>query len=795
MGLESEEPIINQCPECRQDLDVTELSPFSKIVCPYCGAAVRVRTRLGQYEITSMLGEGGMSQVFLANDLTLGRKVALKILHHYLTQDSKLTEMFEREATLTASINHPNVVKVYTVGSENGYFYIAMELVDAVSVEQMIVQKGALPEKKVLDILHGVVCGLRAAFQANLIHRDIKPGNMLMTKDGVAKLVDFGLAVTQGGAEENEDLWATPFYVPPEKLIREPDTYLGDIYALGATGFHAIAGQPPFEANTSSLEELIDIKSAGVDLKAVAPQCSKKTVELIEKMMAYSAKDRPNSYDQLLKLIEDCQGKGGLAGGGHVLPQTGGRSWLGIGLAGAAVVAVAAFFLLRGGGGNSELDSLLGKQGDRVISVEEREAARKMLDGRNAMVGGSFREARQIFTDLEGNESFTQPIRGWNMFNRGLVDLLSGKEKTARDSFAKLAKQSGFDSPEVEPYGEFFSQAGKLLSDPLPVLRSEFNPDEETFETVGLLAAGLKNWHQGQFAEANRFLSDFAGVEAPKSDSWIGQLKPQAQKYLNDFKTVEKLPNPSLRMSKEELEKVKARLRTASQSLQTRGALTELIDARIQRADRFIVSAGQPIAPGPGPDPGPSAPVEKEWSGPELNDLKILQDLVDTFSDYRETYLFSGAALKLEGAQVTTGRGKALRSDLVTGYHSADQFIEGLAERLAQGTYSGIIRRKRGLPLDAKITAANTESFTVDLGFGPNEVEIEKFDPAWLVEAAQATMGAPSTANLPGWKECFWFAQVCGLSGEARSIALKIVDVDQPFKQSGQRFKKITFEN
>ena len=170
---------------------------------------------MGQYQITGMLGEGGMSQVFKSFDMHLGREVALKVLHQSLSRDSALTAMFEREAKLTASILHPNVVKVFTVGNEDGYFFIAMELVDATSLEQVIASTGALPEKEVLHVAHDVVAGLKAAYHEGLIHRDIKPGNMLVTGEGTSKLVDFGLAVQQGGDDESDDVWATPYYVPP----------------------------------------------------------------------------------------------------------------------------------------------------------------------------------------------------------------------------------------------------------------------------------------------------------------------------------------------------------------------------------------------------------------------------------------------------------------------------------------------------------------------------------------------------------------------------------------------------
>ena len=787
MESETDELIINQCLECRQDLDVTELSPFSKIVCPYCSASVRVRTRLSQYEIQSMLGEGGMSQVFLADDLTLGRKVALKILHQSLTRDEKLTQMFEREAKLTASINHPNVVKVFTVGSDQGYFYIAMELVDAVSVEQMLANDGALPEKQVLNIAYDVVCGLRAAYQENLIHRDIKPGNMLVTKDGTAKLVDFGLAVAQGVADDSEDLWATPFYVPPEKLVREPDTHLGDIYALGATCFHALAGQPPFAANTSSLEDLIEIKAQGVDLKTAAPNTSKETVKLVQQMMSYDGGDRPSSYDELLKQIETCQGDKKFRRSSGKSKKSGLiKLAIGVGVAG---ILVFAGLKIAGLKNKSDLDSLLGGSGERVISAEERGAARKMLAGRDAMVKGRLQEALGIFRSLEGNKNFSQPSLAWNTFSHGLVELLLENETKARETFSQLTKQSGFDGEKLKPYGDFFHQLGATLSDPLPVLRSDLSPSPDSFQSIGLLAAGLKNWEHGEFAEASRFFSDFAKVDRPASDPWIGNLKSNIEPYQSDYLLFKRLPNPSSQMPKAELKEVRLKLRSGLSSLKTSGKMKQVIGARITRADQFIAAADNPA---PKPVPPPPDP-NTEWTEAELSELEQLQTRVDGFKEYRTTYLFTGAVLKLESVSMTTPNGKALRDDLIEGYRYADGFISGLVERLNLGNYSGIVRRKEGDPLDAAITKATETVLTVDLGFGPTDVEIEEFDPRWLIEASEKTLGAPSGENVESRKETFWFAIACGLKEESNRLVGEVAQGDPFFKTSISRIAKIEF--
>ena len=339
--VEEKRPLVNHCPECGKALDVSGMGPFAKIECPHCSASVRVRTTMGQYQIVGLLGEGGMSQVFRAVDINLGREVALKILHQSLSSDGALTSMFEREAKLTASIVHPNVVKVFTVGNDHGYFFIAMELVNAISLDRLIVNKGSLSESEVLAIALNVTNGLKAAHGEDLIHRDIKPGNMLVTGEGTTKLVDFGLAVQQGGQDESEDLWATPFYVPPEKLDGDPDTFKGDIYSLGATLYHALAGKPPFEANTASIEELKETKKSLVDLKSAAPGLSKQVIRLVEKMMAYAPADRFQSYDEVIAQIEEVQKRQfGIDPGGRVRK---GNKRTRYALMGAGLVVVVIF--------------------------------------------------------------------------------------------------------------------------------------------------------------------------------------------------------------------------------------------------------------------------------------------------------------------------------------------------------------------------------------------------------------------------------------------------------------------
>jgi len=319
------EPILNTCPECSGIVDVSAVRPYEKIACPHCGNAVRVRIMFGKFTILAEIGEGGMSRVFRAHDATLGREVALKVLHSHFGEHPELIAQFEKEARLTASINHANVVQVYSVGRDQGYFYIAMELLQNENLDSML-SRTRIPEATALRLIHEVTLGLAAAYRHGLIHRDIKPGNILFDRSGTAKLVDFGLALVLGDEEEMADIWATPHYVPPEKLQGLPDDLRGDVYSLGATLFHILAGLPPHQLDTISTSELLQIKSQPANLRAAAPKLRSRTVQLVHKMMAFDPKDRYTSYPELIRAIEEARAEADPAfvmPGGHGKDQCG----------------------------------------------------------------------------------------------------------------------------------------------------------------------------------------------------------------------------------------------------------------------------------------------------------------------------------------------------------------------------------------------------------------------------------------------------------------------------------------
>ena len=303
-------PVIDSCPSCGGQIDVTEELPFAQIYCPHCGEAMRARRVFNNFELVELIGEGGMGSVFKAYDHTLGRMVALKVLRREMSAREDERAKLEQEARVTASVNHPHVVRVYSFGEADGQFYLAMELVEKGSLDDLMSIQSRVSEAQVLEIGVQIAQGLEAAAEKGLIHRDVKPGNILFADAHTTKIVDFGLArVLEEEAEARGEIWGTPYYIAPERLNYEPEDFRSDIYSLGGTLFHAIAGRPPFEAESASLVALKQVKSQPVSLEAFAPDAAPETAYVINRMLEKNPDDRYADYGELVEHLEFARSK------------------------------------------------------------------------------------------------------------------------------------------------------------------------------------------------------------------------------------------------------------------------------------------------------------------------------------------------------------------------------------------------------------------------------------------------------------------------------------------------------
>ena len=208
---------------------------------------------IGSYKIVGQLGKGGMGVVYRAQDMALARPAALKLLPQHLVDDEDVIKRFGREARASARLNHPNIVTIYGVGRHENLYFIAMELIDGKPLDVLIKEKGKFETREALEIIQQSADALAEAHGHGIIHRDIKPQNIMLDKSGRVRVMDFGLALS---GFENTKLTATgmtmgtPQYMSPEQWEDSKVDARSDIYSLGITLYEMLAGAPPFDANT-----------------------------------------------------------------------------------------------------------------------------------------------------------------------------------------------------------------------------------------------------------------------------------------------------------------------------------------------------------------------------------------------------------------------------------------------------------------------------------------------------------------------------------------------------------------
>ncbi len=725
--------MIAECPVCGAKSDVTAHEPFTKVSCPVCGAQFHARREFHHYLLEAQCGTGGMSRVFKARDTSLDRSVALKILNKACSRDSARVRQFEKEAEITARVSHPNVVRVFTAGRDQGYFYIAMELVEGGSLESLLRHQGKLPEARVLEIALQAVQGLRAAHKAGLIHRDMKPGNILFSGDGTAKIVDFGLAIFARDADGKGEIWATPYYVPPETLYHEPEDFRSDIYSLGATLYHALLGRPPCEMDNAPLVELRAFKSKPVHVKPAATKLSEETCALLERTLAVKRENRHRSYDELLDHLKYAQRQLRRGSKGKPWPgrhRRGFAPWAWAAGA-AAVVAAASWWAMRPAeapavprGGGLLLSGADPESGvDGAVSAQYGQA-------REALLRGDFAKGRELFGQLGNSPDTPQPTRHWAVFNAGLCALFAGDNEAARHSYESILRdgpyEEGGNKSEGPGMAQFFVRAAGWLA------AGQAVPPERVAEcstsdprAAGLLAAGLKNWNHGDAAAALPFLQAFAGATVP---AWLESTKRLLGGRIQDCLAAAALTTPDVsQFTAEQADAALASARAAFARLTIGGPVKDQASARVNALESAVRLRKRELA----------AAVASQRARQANAEFKQILDLnaAALASAMRGDYQFADTAAKLEALSIASPEAAPVRDVHAATWRKAHQFLELLVKDLAARPSEGVVQQA-GVPARALISASGA-TLTAKFAQGPPATfPVTRAPPGLLLELA-----------------------------------------------------------
>ena len=257
-----------------------------------------------RYEILEKVGTGGMADVYRAKDNRLNRYVALKVLKTEYSEDTKFVSKFRQEAQAVAAITHPNIVSVYDVGEEEGMHYIVMEFVDGITLKRYIDQKGKLRVKEAVGIALQIAAGLDAAHAHNIIHRDIKPQNILISRDGTAKVSDFGIAKAASSNTITANAMGSVHYISPEQARGGFSDEKSDIYSLGVTLYEMLSGTMPFTGESAVAVALAHIQEDATPLAAIDATIPKGLSNIVSKCMQKKTELR---YPSAADLIADLK--------------------------------------------------------------------------------------------------------------------------------------------------------------------------------------------------------------------------------------------------------------------------------------------------------------------------------------------------------------------------------------------------------------------------------------------------------------------------------------------------------
>ncbi len=538
------------CLACGGAMNVSAVAPFANVECPTCGKHSRVKCEFGPYTLVRRHAVGGMSMVFVARDHTLDREVALKILSEDFSADERRIAAFEEEARITASFSHPHVVRVLRTGRAFGRFYIAMELVPGGHFEHQIKERGKIPEAEMLPLAIQLAQGLKAAHAAGLIHRDVKPGNILLDAEGHAKLVDFGLAlVTHGGNAQAEEVWATPYYVPPETIEGAPEDFRSDIYAFGATLYHALAGFPSCGEETMATEILRAAKKNVVPLGTADPTLSSGTCAIVERAMAYDPKDRFASYDEMIAQLEIALKRVSLRAAGTDESSGSAAKRRARKKQGEVItLAVAGLVLLVAVSGGiwwvTRKDPSLGLKKPVALvnppilpeatAAATTDIAKSYREARAAVAARAFETAAADFAKLLENPEVQEPTRTWAGVEAVVASYLNGKAGDARTQ-AKAASAHALAVPEQSRiHGGVIKMLGLLPRLPaIPATEIDSSASDAPHVMAWMLA-GLKDWEQGLTGEAVGWFTAVVAAKISADDSWLKIYQSIASDYLAD---------------------------------------------------------------------------------------------------------------------------------------------------------------------------------------------------------------------------------------------------------------------
>jgi serine/threonine protein kinase len=754
MATEETLSTSQNCPACGASIDTSGAEPLARVACPKCGEKVRVERTFDHFVLLETLGIGGMGTVYKARDTLLDRMVALKLLRKDLGTGVDHASHLRQEARQAAAVNHPNVVQVFSSGTDHEQFYLVMELIEHGSLDDLIEQKRRLSEEQVLEAGIQVAKGLRAAHAKGLIHQDVKPANVLFADEHTAKISDFGLAgVAAQNSETRGEIWATPYYVAPERLNNEPQDFRSDIYSLGATLFHAVAGKAPIQGETSSAAELRTLKSHPLDLRKVAPQVSAETAHVLNRMIAPDPARRFSSYDELLTELELANRA--LTGKEDVdlaRERRKRRQIFAISAAAlVALIAISGVFLVH-----KWQTRIQSKVSAPAIPAAELE--RQYNEARHQLVAGKHNVAHDAFARIAVDAKNRQPLYDWVCLHEGLTAMIARDQPQAQQAFQEVDKvgSAGFAKEDVDLAKFFVATAKTMLAPGVVTPVGAGAVSAKNFQVFALFLFALKDIAQSDANDAISLLEQFLAREPQGKFTWIAEYKPLAQKYFDDCQLyLAWKSRPASSKNAAELAALKKKLKTHS-------AISDEINAEEKKLTGGVVVQVKPgsTATARSPEPKATGAVGLAgWGGAQ-----------DNYKKRVAVYDFAGAVAAIKNVQLSDASQKQAQQTMQKKAQWLVEWKNKLIDDLNRVPFTGAITDVDGVPYTA-VTGATAQDISLRLPYGAARIPWTKLPPQTLLALSTSFVkpNEPDAADRQ-WR-CAAFASETGQTDAARQLA------------------------
>jgi len=261
-----------------------------------------------RYQIVKSIGEGGMANVYLAYDTILDRNVAVKILRGDLSNDEKFVRRFQREALSASSLNHQNIVEVYDVGEDHGEYYIVMEYIEGKHLKDLIKKRGTITTTEAIDIMLQITSGMSVAHDSYIIHRDIKPQNIMILENGIIKVTDFGIAMAMNSTQltQTNSVMGSVHYLPPEQASGKGSSLQSDVYSMGIVMYELLTGKLPYKGDNAVEIALKHLKEPLPNIKNELPNLEQSVANIVTKATCKNPKNRYTDAREMYEDLKTC---------------------------------------------------------------------------------------------------------------------------------------------------------------------------------------------------------------------------------------------------------------------------------------------------------------------------------------------------------------------------------------------------------------------------------------------------------------------------------------------------------